>query len=290
MRSDGPRLMVGPLRFVFMGASAGAIRYSRWPYSDFYSPNAPPGDAARAEISIEALQGDIVCPARPPDFSAAENWTFWSEDQFSLFRSEQRGGRRSVAVCRVARDWTRATLFLEDDPSESPLCFPLDQVLTWSPLARCGGLLLHAAGVAVGEAGVALAGRSGAGKSTLAGLCAGAGWPVLNDDRVAVYPWEGGWRLAGTPWPGSGRRAVNRTLPLRAVYALCQDSEDRAEPLEQRAARDALLPVASIPWFDETSAEAALRALDRLIREVPVRRLRFSRSPSAVEALKKDAA
>ena len=138
--------------------------------------------------------------------------------------------------------------------------------------------------VYAGEA-VALAGRSGAGKSTLANLCHEAGWRILNDDRVLVYPQGGAWRVAGTPWHGSGRFAVAASVPLAGLLLLHQDTTERLVALTPSTARLALLDVAAVPWFEDDWAQTALNGLDQMLGSVAVRRFHFTRQPTAVAAL-----
>ena len=147
-------------------------------------------------------------------------------------------------------------------------------------------MLLHAAAAVQADGtGWVLAGRSGAGKSTLAGLCHAQGWRILNDDRVMVFRRDGGWRVAGTPWHGSGRFAEAAEVPLGGVALLAQAPENRFESLTASQARLALLDVAAVPWFAEEWSQGVLDGLDRLVREIPPVRLHFTRTAEAVRML-----
>lgn len=229
-------------------------------------------------------------PPHPPEYSAGRNWACWREGDTRVLAAGWQNRAVARFLCRADRDLHQAELFVDGDPTDAPLRYPLDQVLSWGLLARCGAVLLHAAGVECDGVGRVLAGHSGAGKSTLAALCASEGWNVLNDDRVMIYPDGAGWRVAGTPWHGSGRFASNRSVPLAALYLLQQDRRDISEPLSVNDARMALLEVASVPWFDEEWSQGALNAIAGLTREVPAFRLRFTRSPGAIRALENAAA
>jgi HprK-related kinase A len=52
-------------------------------------------------------------------------------------------------------------------------------------------LMLHAAAVARGDAGVLLIGRSGSGKSTLCAACVMNGWRLLSDEIALISPQDG---------------------------------------------------------------------------------------------------
>lgn len=70
--------------------------------------------------------------------------------------------------------------------------------LMWSlATSNDGGILLHAAGIAVGDRAAIVTGVSGAGKSTLARHAASAGAEVLSDEIVQVFP-DG--TIRGTPF------------------------------------------------------------------------------------------
>ena len=193
-------------------------------------------------------------------------------------------------IGRVARDLTRAELALPASAwravvCEAPLRYPVDQIWTWGLLSQLGGALLHAAVAVKDGTGWVFAGRSGAGKSTLAGLCRAEGWRILNDDRAMVFRRGGAWRVAGTPWHGSGRFAEAAEVPLGGIYLLRQARDNRLEPVSRSRARLALLDVAAVPWFEETWAQGILDGLDRLTRDVEIARFHFSKTPQAVRAL-----
>jgi HprK-related kinase B len=69
--------------------------------------------------------------------------------------------------------------------------------LNW--LMRDGGLLLHAAGVARGDAGVALTGFPGAGKSTLALHLMREGYNFVSNDRLVIRVDASRLRMDGLP-------------------------------------------------------------------------------------------
>lgn len=222
---------------------------------------------------------------RPPDYAAGRNWALWREGATRVLATGWLGRPVPRSLCRLEAALTHAALYVEGDPAESPLRYPLDQVITWGLLAGCGAVLVHAAAVERDGVGVLLVGRSGAGKSTLAGLCAQEGWNILNDDRAIVFRAGGCWRVAGTPWHGSGRFARNRTAPLGAVCLLRQDTRDAAVEMSASAARLALLETASVPWFDEEWSQGALDAVARLVEETACYCFGFTRRPSAARAL-----
>jgi len=133
-----------------------------------------------------------------------------------------------------------------------PVTYPLDQIILLHHLALKGGLIVHSTGLAHADQGVLMAGRSGAGKSSVARLLApGRTYSVISDDRMVVKKVNGGYHAFGTPWPGEAKIALNRSFPLGPIFFLTQAATNRARRLSQADALKRLLPVASIPWYDD---------------------------------------
>jgi len=175
-----------------------------------------------------------------------------------------------------------------EDPDRfvSPLLYPLDQILSWGMLSRVGGVLLHAAVAVRDGAGWVFAGHSGAGKSTLSELCHAEGDRILNDDRVMVFQRDGEWKVAGTPWHGSGRFAEAAEVPLGGLFFLKQADSERIEDLTPSEARLELLNVAAVPWFEESWSQGMLDGLEQVVQGVECRRFHFTKTPAAVQVLR----
>jgi hypothetical protein len=286
--TDWGSIQIGPVCFHLRGAQAGAVRYADWAYADFFvRPDvASPRIQPLAEMTVYLHAGAKEMPGEEPLFVAGNHWAVWPDGDKSLIICSGIHLRsHAQCYCRVDIALREAYLYVDGDLLEAPLRYPLDQILTWGLLGRCGGLLLHAA-VAErhGQAHI-FAGRSGAGKSTLSNLCAAAGWTILNDDRVMVFPQQGRWYAAGTPWHGSGSFAEARTLPLHSILFLDQADHNAWVSVSPAQARLALLDVAAVPWFEESWSAAALDALTALTGQVTCQRFHFTRTPDAVRTL-----
>lgn len=141
------------------------------------------------------------------------------------------------------------------------------------------GLLLHAAGIAIAGAGHVFTGPSGAGKSTVAGLAAGRG-EVLVDENVILRLGADGPELFSTPFWGQSTpqamvRRVNRRVPLAGIYLLVQAPEFTLSRLTAPWAAIALLTTEKVATERTGSAAAWLAAAERLIAQAPVYRLAF---------------
>ncbi len=286
-------LDLGPLRIQLRTDGTGPVRYSAPAYAGFFSPAAPrPGADPLAALSVDVAFGKSSVPARPPFWQIGPSWAVWEEGADLLCLAGFHAPDSAFFGCRVARDLSRAELAVDPQlpgsvpgQMEAPLRYPLDQVVSWGMLSRIGGALLHAAVAVKDGAGYVFAGRSGAGKSTLSGLCHAEGWRILNDDRALVFRRGGAWRVAGTPWHGSGRFAEAADMPLGGIYLLQQASGNRLELVSGSQARLALLDVAAVPWFEDSWAQGILDGLDRLVGDVETRRFHFTKTSAAVRAL-----
>ena len=281
-------LDVGPVRFALRTAEAEPVRYTDPAYGGFFC--AAGGEPPLAEVPVDVVRGAVAPPAGEPLWRAGDHWAVWADGADLLFHVGLRAPAGARRFCRAARDLSRAEVALPatawaDGVCEAPLRYPLDQILSWGLLARLGGALLHAAVAVKDGRGRVFTGRSGAGKSTISALLRDAGWRILNDDRVVVFRRGGEWRVAGTPWHGSGRFAEAAEVPLDGIHFLGKSAECRSEDLSAAQARLALLDVAAVPWFEETWAQGILDGLDRLTREVEIARFHFPKTPQAAQAL-----
>lgn len=167
------------------------------------------------------------------------------------------------------------------EPTSQPLDVELAlRVVLQLATLRQGGVLLHAAGVALGERGVVVVGPSGAGKSTFTRLCQRAvGADVLSDEVIALYP-DG--TVEGSPFcsdldlPSSRARAR-----LAALFLLRQGPEERLDTVDPREAVAALLGQVFRPLPGEAAPGEVLGRLARLVEATPVRRFTFRKDDAA---------
>lgn len=255
-----------------------------------------PEPAAGASVDAVSVVLSVV-PSPSSDgrtiFRSSASWTILAEDgrRAFLFRNPEgeplylarfRPADPEVEVlCSSRLVETRAgTAVLR-----SPFAYPLDQIVSMYLLSG-RGVTVHAAGALVGGRGVLLAGVSGAGKTTISRLAAGRpGWEPLSDDRVIARLAEGGATVYGTPWPGEGAVAENRSGPLEWLVFLAQGESNVVERLEPGQALAHLLKTASIPWYDQEYLPSALDACGWLVRDVPAALLTFRPDAEAVDAV-----
>jgi hypothetical protein len=254
---------------------------------------APPGAATAVAV-------DFVVSHRPSFsgqtiFESTATWSILAHDgdraiEFRdpsgepLYVAEFRPGSPRVTV-RCSPHLLRAdgsTTFLP-----SPFHYPLDQILTMYLLGGTG-VVVHAAGALVGGKGIALAGISGAGKSTFMSLAAGRpGWQPLSDDRVIARLQGAALRLHGSPWPGEGRVAENRSGDAAYLFFLHQAAANDVKRLTTGQALERLLRTVSIPWYDTEYLGSALAACGEIVSRVSSAELWFRPEPEAVDLVER---
>jgi serine kinase of HPr protein (carbohydrate metabolism regulator) len=169
----------------------------------------------------------------------------------------------------------------------TPLRYPLDQLLMMHRLAGEGGAIVHCAVVGVGDRAVICPGVSGAGKTTLSRQLAGSSdFEVLSDDRAVIRRSGEGYRAWGTPWPGEGGLAVNRSLPLASIGFIAHGETPSIERLSPSQAIHRVVRVASVPWFDREAGPGTFDGLAELCSRVPAFELRVPATSSAQHAVR----
>jgi hypothetical protein len=284
---------MGPVQLAVLVPEDAGVVYSDPAYAGFWKPDvATPFPEPLISLPVSITREARAIPQHNPVYRGGKNWAMWEDGDHLILCSGFHEQPVARFYCRLDRELSSASLCLDparegsdSEPFEAPVRYPMDQILSWGLLARCGGFIMHAAVAVKDGVGWVFAGRSGAGKSTLSGLCHAEGWRILNDDRVMVFLREGELRVAGTPWHGSGRFAEAAEVPLGGVYFLHQANEDRVAALSPKETRMALLDVGAIPWFVDAWSEKALAWVDALARHDVFHRFYFTRSAQAVRAL-----
>ncbi len=164
--------------------------------------------------------------------------------------------------------------------------FPTDQIWIAPLLADRNAFYLHSSAAIINGKGLIFVGHSEAGKSTTLKMLKGKA-EILCDDRNILRRWESGWQVHGTWSHGEIPDVSSSSAPLRAVCILTKDKANRLERIsDHKEILKVLLstlvkPVASVEWWHKE-----LDALEKLVKEVPVYRMRFDKSGEIVEILK----
>jgi hypothetical protein len=116
---------------------------------------------------------------------------------------------------------------------------------------------------------------------------AAEGAHVLSDERTVVRPsvTHGGWVVGGTPWPGEGGFAENRSVPLAALILIEQADVDELVPISPVRALALLYRCHFPPVWDARASERTVANLERLVRERPAFLYRNRKGPEAARRL-----
>ncbi len=268
-------------------------------YQAFYTPGA----TTDATVSIELGLGNLPDRNRLTKvFDSGVAWSMFRDREQRYISLDAPGRNGPLWLAQFDPDCAHVNLRCSPDFATeldngepavaNPVRYPLDQLLLMHALARRAGVLIHAAGVEFAGHGLLFPGRSGAGKSTLTRClheAARADTILLSDDRIAVRRRDGVYLGYGTPWPGEAGVARNQGAPLSAMFFLAHgDNRIQALPPHDTLAR--LLPVASIPWYDDELSGPILHFCEALIRDIPAFELRFTPGTEVVDMLARFAA
>jgi hypothetical protein len=161
--------------------------------------------------------------------------------------------------------------------------YPFDEFVVSRLLGKRGDLILHASCVSVDGVALLFLGHSGAGKSTIASLLESEGATVLSDDRTIVTFVDGAAEAWGTPWHGSGRRALAARAPIRGMFLLEQSKTNELSVLPPAAAIKELFVRLIQPRVRGDEVGRALDTLAQICQGIPVQRFRFERSSAAAQ-------
>lgn len=254
-------------------------------YGQFINGAIPPGGDIRVDIQIET--GNIPDTRQMTEiFDTGQSWSMSKRDDdyvLSLNVPTSHG----QAICRATFDihcnaisiYCSDLLLREEDGHATlttPLSYPLDQLLLMYILAGKGGVLLHAAGLDMDRRGYIFPGRSGAGKSTLSRLFLGRdGAEMLSDDRMIVRKIDGTFKAFGTPWAGDANIAENRGVMLNRIFFIHHAETNRIKELTPTEAFERLMPITSIPWYDEKAMQDIFTFCEDMVLNVPAYELHF---------------
>lgn len=161
----------------------------------------------------------------------------------------------------------------------------IDQFLFINLLSRREGFLLHAAGAVWKGKGLCFIGRPGAGKSTLLKLfserverkC------LLNDDRLALRRFGGGWRVFGTPWHGEFPVACPDGADLGTLFFIRHADHNYLRRLSAGETCRHLMVHGFIPLWDGAAMRDVLDSFQDLTSNIPAFELGFVPDESAID-------
>jgi hypothetical protein len=229
-------------------------------------------------------------------FEDEESWSvFHRENEYLLRYAPPMHGMDPLWLAHMDKKSSRVVVYCNEKLIQrrdgkvgllNPVRYPLDQFLIMYHLSKEEGALIHAAGWQLQERCIIFPGKSGAGKSTLSRLLSRReDWQGLSDDRVLVRKLEQEFRCFGTPWPGEEGHALNLGVNLSDIFFLHHGSNNRMLKLNSGEALKRLLPVVSIPWYDQETCMRIIQFCEELLSKIPAYELCFTPTLEIIDLL-----
>jgi hypothetical protein len=242
---------------------------------------------AVSDIDIDLVSDHIPATREMTKiFDSRQSWAMFREGDDYCMTYHPPDFEKPFWLSRISNSFNKVAVYCGEElirrrdgriEVSNPVRYPLDQILLMYYLSRRDGLLAHAAGVEIGSKGYLFAGRSGAGKSTLSALFSvRQNITRLSDDRMVIRKSGDVYTEFGTPWPGEGGIAENRGAPLSGIFFLIHGDSHGIEELTPQKGFEMLLPVVSIPWYDQEISADILSSCEEMIYSVPTYRLFFT--------------
>lgn len=275
---------IAGINFVVTCRDAFLVQNIPETYKPFYRNEYP--DAQVFNVAVRNGPGKLPNTENTKKiFDSEQSWSmFKDEDQYYLSLDPSAIFEKLSCHAHFGKSVTEATLYSEISGRSvngragvhNPFCYPLDQLLLMYILAKREGALIHAAGMSVNGRGFIFPGKSGAGKSTLSRLFPGRdNIEMLSDDRVVARKIKGVFEVFGTPWAGDAGIAENKNFPLSGIFFIHHADENMIKEIKPQKAVERLMPVTSIPWYDEKIMSDILSFCEDLVFNVPAYELYF---------------
>ena len=154
----------------------------------------------------------------------------------------------------------------------------------YEALLNFGGFMLHSSGVVYNNEGFVFSAPSGTGKSTHTQLWLKRfeGSYIINDDKPAIKITDDGFYVYGTPFSGKTDLNVNVGVPLKGICILERGETNEIDIVSTDEALFGILNQTIRP-NDEENMDKLLNTIDKLIKSVPVYRLKCNMDISAAE-------
>lgn len=181
------------------------------------------------------------------------------------------------------KKWT--DMFREGDVPNLSLA-PSDQLLLAQVFAQREACYFHSSGVIYNNSGYLFMGHSGAGKSTITTYFRSE-VEILCDDRNVVRKTKDGFRVYGTWSHGDLPDVSPNSAPLKSIFFLVQDKENRIEPVKDtKVVISKLLAFLIKPLQVSNWWEQSLGLIEKIVEEVPCYYLHFRRDSDVKNILK----
>lgn len=153
----------------------------------------------------------------------------------------------------------------------------------YEKLLEFEGLILHASAVVLDGNAYLFSAKSGVGKSTHAALWLdyfGKRAHIINDDKPALRIIDNKFMVCGTPWSGKTDKNINEVVPLKSIVFLERSEKNDIKRIETK---EALPLVLEQTLRINSKIDQLFFFIDKLIKEIPIYKLKCNISMQAVE-------
>jgi len=261
------------------------------PFSETVGRFAVASGDVDVNITVEAMTLPVP-PSGRLLFDSGAVWRAYADDGgFRIDCFSEIFGDVPYKIARFDREFREGRILIRSDvlgDSMHPLDYPLDEVIVAHLLGRGLGVELHGCGIIDRDGrGQLFVGQSGAGKTTTARVWLSEGdYEIVSDDRVIVRFIDGEWRMFGTPWHGEAELSSPVSAPLGAIHLLVQAARTELVSLPPAQAAASLFGCTFPPFYDAEALAFTLECLDRIVRDIPVRALRFLPDRSVIDCIR----
>lgn len=211
------------------------------------------------------------------------------EDQAGYYRiyHDHKEADRPYAVGRILTEEYEVIKYLENAQeffSETSNTF--SHIALEELLLNKSAMILHASLISTRYGGILFSGPSGIGKSTQADL-----WKcheqaeLLNGDRTILRK-KNQWKAYGSPYAGSSKCFVNRSVDVRAIVILEQSEKCSIQRLDPVKAFFKVYAGLIINTWNQSYIQKITLLLEQMILEIPVYLLKCTPTEEAVILLK----
>jgi hypothetical protein len=250
-----------------------------------------PSNETDITVMVDAMPDSLPTAGRLL-FDSGAVWRAFDDDGgFRIDCFSDILGELPYKVAFFDRELREGRIFMRRDAVNEEmhaLDYPLDEVMVAHLLGRGRGVELHGCGIIDRDGrGQLFVGQSGAGKTTTARVWLSEGhYEIVSDDRVIVRFVDGEWRMFGTPWHGEAELSSPLSAPLGAIHLLVQASRTELVTLPHAHAAAALFGCTFPPFYDQAAVAFTLECLERIVRDLPVRALRFLPDRSVIDCIR----
>ncbi len=244
---------------------------------------------AAPDVTAALAFSDGLPPA--PGTECGEDGIFrYYRDASRLYQLAMPGTDGSVSL--AVYDPERAEIQLHIDEGAFPgVVRTADKVLQLLPmkqlLAHYGAFLLHSSRIAVQGRAILFTAPSQTGKTTQARLWQRfGGAEIAGNDRTLLWPQDGDILTSGYPVDGSSPVYSSARLPLGAIVALRQGSENRIQRLKPLPALRALMGQTALDAWDGEELAAAQQLWAQVLTLRPMYLLECRPDEGAVQCLR----